>query len=290
MFNFTVLKTISESPFGSIVLLRDDSYDGDGKMFIGKHATKDHNLNNFGAITNLWREKLFLERLKGGPFIIKYYETLQNQKDFLIVMEHLKVSNLTQMLSRKRRHKCMPESDLIYFAAEIITGLEYIHSKGIIHRDIKPENIGIDEEGHIAIFDFGLSAEIPSTRSSKLNQICGTFLYRAPEMESKQGYDQSADWWSLGMTLNYMITRRLTYITPDYLTFPAHVSENAADLIRKLLMSNPEERLGGGGRGAEEIKTHPLFHDIDWDKILKKEVESPVKKRYYDRRSVSTKL
>ena len=49
------------------------------------------------------------------------------------------------------------ESDVQFYLAELALALDYIHSLGIVYRDLKPENILLDEQGHIAVTDFGLS-------------------------------------------------------------------------------------------------------------------------------------
>jgi len=53
------------------------------------------------------------------------------------------------------------EEQAKFFFAEILLGIEYLHSKNVVYRDIKPENILIDIDGHIRIADFGLSKIIP---------------------------------------------------------------------------------------------------------------------------------
>jgi Serine/threonine protein kinase len=292
MFGYRILKYLSESPFGTVIVLQKESGQDAEKIVIGKYTEKNPNLgtsepNRLGILR---KEKKYLEVLKGGPFIIRYHETLESEREFLMVMEYLKIKNLTQLFSRAKKNKCVQESDVLFYASEIILALEYMHEKGIVHRDLKPDNIGIDHDGHVAVYDFGLSENIPPTGSPKLKMFCGTFLFRAPEIGSKEGYDESVDWFSLGATLYNILTRRYSYITANALPFPREVSQNAINLINGLLKWEPQERLGGGGRGAKELKSHPLFHGIDWNKVLNKEVESPMKKRYRERMHVSIRL
>ena len=72
-------------------------------------------------------------------------------------------------LSKKRRFS---ESEVLFYACEIILALEYLHSKGIIYRDLKPENILISQDGHIKLTDFGLAKKLePDDRSQKLTTI-----------------------------------------------------------------------------------------------------------------------
>ena len=72
-------------------------------------------------------------------------------------------------LSKKRRFS---ESEVLFYACEIILALEYLHSKGIIYRDLKPENILISQDGHIKLTDFGLAKKLePADQSQKLTTI-----------------------------------------------------------------------------------------------------------------------
>ena len=75
----------------------------------------------------------------------------------------------------------MIESTAKFYFAEILLGLEYIHSKGITYRDLKPENVLLDIDGHIKLADFGLSKKLP-TIDSLTNSFCGSPEYMSPEM------------------------------------------------------------------------------------------------------------
>jgi serine/threonine protein kinase len=57
-------------------------------------------------------------------------------------------------LKSKKRFK---ESEIVFYAAEIVLALEYLHEKNVIYRDLKPENILLSKDGHIKLSDFGLS-------------------------------------------------------------------------------------------------------------------------------------
>ena len=155
----------------------------------------------------------------------------------------------------------------------------------MMYRDLKPENILIDKTGHIKLTDFGLS-KILSKDKEKAYTICGTPQYLAPEILTCNGYDDSVDWWSLGCIMYKMLLgvdafrfSRDESLSPEKyeteIIVPDYVSKNAKDLIRKLLVVNPKKRLGSGPGGAEKIKDHPYFSDIDWEKAWNKELEPP---------------
>jgi serine/threonine protein kinase len=181
----------------------------------------------------------------------------------------------------------------------MILAIESIHNLNCIHRDIKPDNILIDKNGHIKISDFGL-AKIPdnyfkediigkyndneynknNNPHHERNFSCvGTAYYVAPEVLLKNGYGEEIDWWSLGVIFYEMLVgyapffaRQISEVCnkvinyDQYLDFPstANISPLAKDLILKLITKS-DDRLGK--RGSNEIKKHPFFKGVNWNKI-----------------------
>lgn len=166
---------------------------------------------------------------------------------------------------------------------------------GIIYRDIKLENILLDAHGHIVITDFGLSKELNEEKNGRAYSFCGTIEYMAPEVvrSGASGHDIAVDWWSVGVLTYELLTgaspftkdgernnqqdisRRILSEPPP---FPQRLGAVVKDLISKLLIKDPKKRLGGGGQtDAREIKMHPFFRGIDWDRLSRKEVPAPFK-------------
>lgn len=75
-------------------------------------------------------------------------------------------------------------------------------------------------------------------------------------------------------------------ILADEPTYPAHMPNDAVNLIRKLLVKKPEERLGYH-KGAEEIMDHEFFNSMDWDALYKKEATPPFRPTIKDRNDLS---
>lgn len=160
---------------------------------------------------------------------------------------------------------------------------------------MKPDNILIDEVGHIKLADFGLSKlGIEDYDLSK--SFCGSYAYLAPEMVNKSGHTKIMDWYQLGVVLYEFLEGRPPYydndkdtllsnIIKNKLDFPQHISDTCKDLLSKLLEKDPTKRLGFT-HGAEEIKAHPWFDDIDWDDIKNKRIR-PFKPYLYNPNDIS---
>lgn len=139
--------------------------------------------------------------------------------------------------------------------------------------------------GHVSCTDFGLSKE-DMTDEDRTKSFVGTMEYLAPELIKKRGYGKAVDWWALGILTFEMIqgdspfrhkvpTMLFEKIMTEDPKFTDRFNSEAKDLITKLLNKNPAKRLGCGPHGAEEIKSHPFFSDIDFDAVYNKTAEMP---------------
>ena len=172
-----------------------------------------------------------------------------------------------------------------FYIIEMILAIEYLHKNNMLYRDLKPENVLIDKTGHIKLTDFGLSKIIRKPKD-KAYTICGTPQYLAPEVLSDQGYDYTVDWWSLGCVFYELLIGRAPYkiLLGDSLNediyskpyiIPDYVSDEAQDLINKLLVVNPKKRLGYGENGSNKIKHHPYFKDVNWQDAWNQKLKPP---------------
>ena len=160
--------------------------------------------------------------------------------------------------------------------------MECLHSESVIYRDLKPENIILDKEGYIKLTDFGLSKK----ETKNTYTFCGTPEYLAPEIIKGIGHNKAVDWWSLGTLMFEMIAGRppfysksrielFSLITDKPVKLHKDFSSEASSFIQWLLDRSQKSRLGASERDAEEIKEHPFFRDMDWEKLRKKEIPSP---------------
>nr|XP_033811120.1 ribosomal protein S6 kinase alpha-1 isoform X2 [Geotrypetes seraphini] len=218
------------------------------------------------------------------PFVVKLHYAFQTEGKLYLILDFLRGGDLFTRLSKE---VMFTEEDVKFYLAELALGLDHLHSLGIIYRDLKPENILLDEEGHIKLTDFGLSKEAID-HEKKAYSFCGTVEYMAPEVVNRQGHTHSADWWSYGVLMFEMLTGSLpfqgkdrketmTLILKAKLSMPQFLSSEAQSLLRALFKRNPANRLGSSTDCAEEIKRHPFFATIDWNKLYRREIKPPFK-------------
>lgn len=146
--HFDLLKLIGEGSFGKVLLVRNRL---DKKLYamkvIGKAVLKKKN-----QIKYMKSERDILTKIN-HPFLISLCFAFQSDTKVYLVMEFLGGGELFYHL--KHRVKLV-ERDVVFYVAEMIVGLEFLHNKGIIHRDLKPENVLLRSDGHVTITDFGL--------------------------------------------------------------------------------------------------------------------------------------
>ena len=95
------------------------------------------------------------------------------------------------------------------YTRQVLTALEYAHSREVIHRDIKPSNIMVTPDGRVKVLDFGLALAVPDARLTTTGALVGSMHYIAPELISGETHDARSDLYALGVTLYEMITGRL---------------------------------------------------------------------------------
>ena len=272
--DFKHLKVLGRGSFGKVIVVKNEN---NNKLYAMKILDKKFIVKK-NQVSHTQTERALLEKLK-HPFIVRLNYAFQDSKRLYFLTEFLQGGELFFHLRRNSGYK---EKAVRFYMCQILLALEYMHNNNYIYRDLKPENILIDKEGNIKLTDFGLSKILPEEEKTTYT-MCGTAEYLAPEILFGKGYDKTCDWFSFGVVLFEMfcgyhpfnskgqkidpkIYLRKTYI-------PDKVPKTPRDLIEKLFVSNPKKRLGYNG--ADEVKNHPFFKGIDFDKVLKKEYKPP---------------
>ncbi|XP_064216535.1 ribosomal protein S6 kinase alpha-2 isoform X3 [Aotus nancymaae] len=278
---FELLKVLGQGSYGKVFLVRKVKGSDAGQLYAMK-VLKKATLKVRDRVRSKMERDILAE--VNHPFIVKLHYAFQTEGKLYLILDFLRGGDLFTRLSKE---VMFTEEDVKFYLAELALALDHLHSLGIIYRDLKPENILLDEEGHIKITDFGLSKEAID-HDKRAYSFCGTIEYMAPEVVNRRGHTQSADWWSFGVLMFEMLTGSLPFQGKDRketmalilkakLGMPQFLSGEAQSLLRALFKRNPCNRLGAGIDGVEEIKRHPFFVTIDWNKLYRKEIKPPFK-------------
>ncbi|XP_010526242.1 PREDICTED: CBL-interacting serine/threonine-protein kinase 16 [Tarenaya hassleriana] len=220
---------------------------------------KDHVAKRHGMTEQITRE-ISVMRLVRHPNIVELREVLATKKKIFFVMEFISGGELFERLDKGGK---LPEDLARRYFQQLISAVDFCHSRGVFHRDIKPENLLVDgNTGDLKVSDFGLSAMLlPEGEShgggeeALLRTRCGTPAYVAPEVLRKKGYDgATADIWSCGVVLYALLAGFLPFLDENVMAmytkilkadfeFPPWFSPESKKLISKLLVSDPSKRI-----------------------------------------------
>uniref|UniRef100_A0A8B9GHM0 non-specific serine/threonine protein kinase n=1 Tax=Amazona collaria TaxID=241587 RepID=A0A8B9GHM0_9PSIT len=267
---FELLKVLGQGSYGKVFLVRKIKGSDAGQLYAMK-VLKKATLKVRDRVRSKMERDILAE--VNHPFIVKLHYAFQTEGKLYLILDFLRGGDLFTRLSKE---VMFTEEDVKFYLAELALALDHLHGLGIIYRDLKPENILLDEEGHIKITDFGLSKEAID-HDKRAYSFCGTIEYMAPEVVNRRGHTQSADWWSFGVLMGKDRKETMALILKAKLGMPQFLSTEAQSLLRALFKRNPSNRLGAGFDGVEEIKRHPFFVTIDWNKLYRKEIKPPFK-------------
>ncbi|KAM7538506.1 hypothetical protein Aperf_G00000074112 [Anoplocephala perfoliata] len=277
--DFELLKVLGKGTFGKVVLCKEK----ESGCFYAMKILKKTVLIEKDEVGHTQTEHRVLQ-LNNHPFMTQLKYSFTTRDHIFFVMEYCNGGELFYHLSREH---VFSEARTQFYAAEITSALGYLHSQNIVYRDLKLENLLLDKDGHIKITDFGLCKEDIGFGSTT-KTFCGTPEYLAPELLLDNDYGRSVDWWSLGVVMYEMMCGRLPFYSNEHeilfelilqenVKVPENLSQVARDILIRLLMKDPAERLGGGKADVIEVMMHPFFESISWEKLIRKDVTPPWK-------------
>lgn len=242
------------------------------KVFYGKNLLtnesvaikvihKDH-VKKEGLMEQIKRE-ISVMSLVRHPNVVELKEVMATKGKIFFVMEYVKGGELFAKVVKGKLKEDLARK---YFQ-QLVSAVDFCHSRGVSHRDLKPENLLLDENENLKVSDFGLSA-LPEQlwNDGLLHTQCGTPAYVAPEVLRKKGYDGAkADIWSCGVILFVLLAGYLPFQADNVMQiyrklfkaeyeFPQWFSTDAKFLISKLLVSDPGKRIS-----IPEIMQTPWF-------------------------------
>ena len=221
-----------------------------GKSVAMKVVSKEKVIQ-VGMMEQIKRE-ISVMKMVQHPNIVELHEVLASKSKIYFAMELVRGGELFSKIAKGRLKEDLAR---VYFQ-QLISAIDFCHSRGVYHRDLKPENLLLDEEGNLKVTDFGLSAFTEHLKQDGLlHTTCGTPAYVAPEVIGKKGYDGAkADLWSCGVILYVLLAGFLPFQDDNIVAMyrkiyrgdfkcPPWFSSEARRLITKLLDPNPMTRI-----------------------------------------------
>eukprot|EP00347_Sterkiella_histriomuscorum_P024519 403330825 len=280
--DFRILSIVGKGTFGKVYLVQHIV----SKRFFAMKSIRKDIVIEHDSLENLHLEKLILLQVN-HPFIISMEFVFIKSLRIYFIMDFIRGGELFKHLSESKRFS---EDRTRFYSAQVALALGYLHKARIIYRDMKPENILLNHDGYILLADFGL-AKINDIEGDEPNSFCGTPEYLSPEMIVGSGHDHTLDWWALGILIYEMIIgippfynknkHQMYYLIqhapirwPEKERHGISVSEEAKDLISRLLEKDRKKRLGQKN-DVDDVLGHPFFKGIDLEKLIKKELPPP---------------
>ncbi|OJD10521.1 AGC/PKA protein kinase [Emergomyces pasteurianus Ep9510] len=273
--DFTLQRTLGTGSFGRVHLVQSRH----NQRFYAIKVLKKAQVVKMKQVEHTNDERRMLQRVK-HPFLITLWGTFQDSKNLYMVMDFVEGGELFSLLRKSQR---FPNPVAKFYAAEVTLALEYLHEHHIVYRDLKPENLLLDRHGHLKITDFGFAKEVRDITWT----LCGTPDYLAPEVVSSKGYNMSVDWWSLGILIFEMLCGFTPFwdsgspmkiyenIVKCRVKYPPYMHPDAQDLLSQLITPDLTVRLGNLHGGSQDVKNHPWFAEVTWDRLARKDIDAP---------------
>ena len=221
------------------------------------------------------------------PFINHLKYSFQTRSHIFMLFDYCQGEELFFHLKKRRRFN---ENEAKIMIGEIILAIGYLHSIGIEFRELIPEHILIDAKGHIQLFNFKFSKDIDQEPFSIYEDasIGQSPEYMSPEMVSNviddKKFNKDIDWWCVGLLLYELVVGSPPFWSHNYnqmyrnilekeILYPRNLTNECKDLINKLLIRDPKNRLGFGENDVKDVQKHIFFNDIDWNLLYHKKIE-----------------
>ncbi|KAL7030568.1 hypothetical protein ACKWTF_006709 [Chironomus riparius] len=240
---YRLLKTIGKGNFARVMLARHLVTNNEVAIKI-----IDKTQLNPNSLEKLFREVSIMKILQ-HPNIVKLYEVIETDKTLYLVMEYVNNGEVFEYLVKNGR---MKENIARQKFRQIVSAVQYLHSKKIIHRDLKAENLLLDQNLDVKIVDFGFSNMF--VEGNKMDTYCGSPPYAAPELFQGKKYDgPEVDVWSLGVILYTLVSGSLPFdgstlrelrerVIRGKYRIPFYLSTDCEALLKKFLALNPTKR------------------------------------------------
>lgn len=215
---YEIVRSIGKGSFGVVSLVSDIKQPG-LELAMKQISCESEDETNT-AMQEAWKLRVLnhenLTQIK-NMFVLKNEQT--GDTSVCMIMEFFSDGDMDKLIKEKfSRQETFSETELLDMMLQLASGVEYLHSVGLIHRDLKPGNVFVKKQGDkvkLVIGDFGLARQM---ESSMANTIAGTLKYMPPEAFTVKQYGLTADVWSLGVIFYELVLLQLVRSDACFLT------------------------------------------------------------------------
>ncbi len=205
-------------------------------------------LDEPGVLTR-FRQEVKLARRISHPNVVRTFDLGEHDGDYYLTMELIRGRSVRRILAEEGQ---LPLDRALLIARQVAAGISAAHAAGVLHCDLKPENLLLDDQGRVAITDFGVARAMGGGGGL----VAGTPGFMAPELVELGTADARTDLYALGVVLFEVVTGRSPWADPELRRDPAarlrvpppdprqlaRVPEELASVIVRLLSPRPEGR------------------------------------------------
>eukprot|EP00667_Euglena_gracilis_P025346 EG_transcript_29712 len=203
MQNYQIYEEIGKGKFSTV-------YKGRKKRSIDYYAVKSIEKSQRAKVLN---EVQILHALN-HPNVLKFYNWYETNNHLWLILEFCSGTDLLAIL---KADQALPEDTVQGFCRDIMDGLLYIHTRGVLYCDLKPSNVLVDGSGVVKLSDFGLAQHVDRLDyGANGGRRVGTPCYMAPELFQEGGvHSFASDLWSLGCVLYELVTGKPPFVAKD---------------------------------------------------------------------------
>ena len=243
---------LGKGAFGRVVLMEDKR----DNTFVALKIMQKQEIVDMDASAKVQQERRLLRGLR-QPFVCELYSTFQDQNCLYMAMEFLRGGELFSLIDRMGGS--LSVADTKFYAAPLVSALEYLHRQHVVYRDVKTENVVLDNVGYPLLVDFGFSKRLAGNSGITFT-ICGTPEFLAPEVIMGSGHGTTSDCWSFGCMMHELFSGASPFSSSDgpmvvikkileqeiMLDDSIKVDDDAHQFVKELLDRNQNTRLGCG--------------------------------------------